>query len=112
MTSDEIAAAVERSLVFRFPCLVWVKLDPKLDPIVVRDAAALLAKVTERTAGRVHFITTTGETTELSGVTEVSDHDLVSALLAERGRPSVQQQAEKLRERFVIIPRDSWVELR
>ncbi len=102
---DALVAAVERSPALELPCVVWVKLDQP-QPLDVREVSAMFAVVTERTGGRVHFITTCGPV-ELSAAAEVSEHDLVTALLAERSRPSVQQQAAKLREQFVIIPRAS-----
>lgn len=108
MTNDELLERIERAPQFRLPCLVWVRLPAICGPLERQHIGRCLGELSESTGHRLTFLVTgDGADGVALSEAEASDHQLVDALLAVKRRPSVQDQMQQLREKFLIVPRES-----
>ena len=97
---DDFIAKLETAPVFHAGAVLWIKVDELPDSSELRE---LTRRLRERCG--VELLVTLGEL-EIQELPQPNDREVFETLSALRRQASIQDQVEKLKEKFVLVSRD------
>lgn len=100
MKIEDFIAKLEKAPAFQAGAVLCIKVEEMPDPAELRELTRRL-----RDHCGVELIVTLGDL-EIRELPQPSDREVFETLSALRRQPSIQDQVEKLREKFVLVRRE------